>query len=72
MKRRGQQKPTFSIQGKRGGRRVRTDERGDPATIWRAYPGLTGKHGCGSLSGATDLSPAVMASALTPCRKHPS
>lgn len=48
-------------------------KRGDPATVCRAYLGLTGKHGCGSLSGAaTDLSPAVMASALTPCRKHPS
>lgn len=45
--RRGQQKQTFSIQVKREGRRVRPDERGDPATIWRAYPGLTGKHGWG-------------------------
>lgn len=44
--RRGQQKQTFSIQVKREGRRVRPDER-DPATIWRAYPGLTGKHGWG-------------------------
>ncbi|KAI7804422.1 hypothetical protein IRJ41_009793 [Triplophysa rosa] len=58
---------------KREGRQVRSDKRRDPTASWRVYPGLTGKHGCGFLSeAATDLSPAVMASALTPCRKQPS